>query len=546
MIIIQVKEYFSNNTHYVVQTMTPKDGYTEENQAVVDEVERKLISQLSDEDKKQVVETGKQLLEQQMQKASEESMACLPTLTIGDIAANAPNYDLNDYNFNQSGLTKGIVTNQPTNGVAFFRAIMDTSDIEDNKYYSMFVSLLTSMGAGSKYDYRQLETQMDLYTGGLSTAHHMAENPAELKQLVNKGLLISSYALERNTEKMFELWNDIFQNVFSSTDDLKERLTTLIKMSATDSMNGLAYSGHHYAMTHAASKLTELPATKIRERDGGLSSVRFVNKLAMSINNGNEDLVGEILREMATMSRLVLNEDRFESVMTNTSPDHGQTFVKQTEQFLRNLPSVSNRVDKGNDDGTANRVPLKTFIATPFPVHFCGKAVPTVPYEHQDSAPLRVLAKLVSSKYLHAQIREKGGAYGGGATSNPSSGVFSFYSYRDPNCTQTLEAFDSSTDWMLNPDNFSQRDIDEAKLGIFQAVDKPALPGQRGLRWFLSGISHDTFQQHRQRLRNVAREDLERVARAYLTNANAGVSVMGPETTAKTLDSSWAVQNLLG
>ena len=58
--------------------------------------------------------------------------------------------------------------------------------------------------------------------------------------------------------------------------------------------------------------------------------------------------------------------------------------------------------------------PGKSFVATPFPVHFCSKAVATVPYEHPDSAALRILAKLLSSKYLHSQIREKGGAYGGG------------------------------------------------------------------------------------------------------------------------------------
>jgi len=39
-----------------------------------------------------------------------------------------------------------------------------------------------------------------------------------------------------------------------------------------------------------------------------------------------------------------------------------------------------------------------------------------VPYNHVDSAPLRILAKLLTSKFLLSEIREKGGAYGGGAT----------------------------------------------------------------------------------------------------------------------------------
>lgn len=42
---------------------------------------------------------------------------------------------------------------------------------------------------------------------------------------------------------------------------------------------------------------------------------------------------------------------------------------------------------------------------------------------------LRILARLMTAKFLHTQIREKGGAYGGGAKLS-HSGVFTFYSYR--------------------------------------------------------------------------------------------------------------------
>ena len=50
-----------------------------------------------------------------------------------------------------------------------------------------------------------------------------------------------------------------------------------------------------------------------------------------------------------------------------------------------------------------------TFIASPFPVHFCSAALMGAPcYTHLDAAPLRVLSRLLSSKYLHVEIREKG------------------------------------------------------------------------------------------------------------------------------------------
>lgn len=42
---------------------------------------------------------------------------------------------------------------------------------------------------------------------------------------------------------------------------------------------------------------------------------------------------------------------------------------------------------------------------------------------------LRLLARLMTAKFLHTEIREKGGAYGGGAHIS-HNGIFNFYSYR--------------------------------------------------------------------------------------------------------------------
>ena len=63
-----------------------------------------------------------------------------------------------------------------------------------------------------------------------------------------------------------------------------------------------------------------------------------------------------------------------------------------------------------------------------------------------------------------------------------------------------MEIFHNSNDWIQKQDNFTQRDVDEAKLNVFKAVDKPILPGARGQRLFLSGITDNQFEQHRDAL----------------------------------------------
>ena len=542
-----VEKYFVNNSHHVVLTMAPKETYVEESQKVLDEIEEKMIYALSPDQKTSVINTGKELLNKQSIKEDENNVACLPSLTIADIVETAPTYQVETHQF--SNLVKAQISKQPTNGVSFFRAMLNTDCIQNEPYYHWFVGLLTSMGAGEKLDFRQLETAINLCSGGLGASHHLSENYADLRSL-NQGLLISSRCLEHNSEKMFGLWSDIFNHVFTNNnDEIKARLSNLINMSATDSMNGVAYSGHHYAMSSAAAQLSSiLPATKIREIEGGLESVRSVNKLALSIGSGNTQVLDDIITSLARMSKAVLNVKNIKSMSLNSTESHmNELFINQTQSFIQSLPNdlVENNSTFDENPQKIHGSATKKFIATPFPVHFCGAAIPTVPYEHMNSAPLRVLAKLMSAKFLHPEIREKGGAYGGGATSNPSSGVFSYYSYRDPNCLKTIDAFNASIEWIL-ANKFSDRDIQEAKLGIFQAVDKPTLPGDRGLRVWLSGINDDIFQEHRSRIKNVQREDLIRVTNEYLKNGTVGLSVIGPETTAKTLDNSWNIEMLLG
>ena len=47
-----------------------------------------------------------------------------------------------------------------------------------------------------------------------------------------------------------------------------------------------------------------------------------------------------------------------------------------------------------------------------------------MPYTHEDSASLFLLGQAMSASFLHREIREKGGAYGGGASASPIDGVF--------------------------------------------------------------------------------------------------------------------------
>jgi len=400
--------------------------------------------------------------------------------------------------------------------------------------------MMTSMGAGDK-SYRQLDIEMELHTGGLGSSLHCAEDPQDATQLGQDGLLVSSMCLERNTPKMFALWNDIFHGLFNhvggqaetTEEGLKTRFAQLISMSAVESKNGLAYGGHHYAMSHAASKLHRFPALLQREQQSGLTMVRLLNRIA-----NNTEKMDSVYDTLSSMRSKILNSDSIETFSICSTPSKSDVFSSEMEGFLSSLPKSMSTVRSAKLSTRPSEELKHSLILSPFPVYFCSAALPGAPsYTHPDAAPLRVLSRLLSAKYLHVQIREKGGAYGGGCSANPTAGIITFYSYRDPNCERTFDTFHSCNDWVQQGHGaFTERDVEEAKLNVFKAVDKPVLPSSRGQRVFLSGISDEQFAIHRNQIRNVSFSDIMRVSNEYLSQSrsSACMTALGPNSDLKT------------
>lgn len=167
------------------------------------------------------------------------------------------------------------------------------------------------------------------------------------------------------------------------------------------------------------------------------------------------------------------------------------------------------------------------------PVNYCSKSILTVPYTNKAYAPLQVLSKILTSKYLLPVVREQNGAYGAGAKLD-LNGTFSFYSYRDPRNRETLEVFDNSAAWLReNWNTIDDQTIFEAKLGLLQVIDAPVAAGNKGLRQFNYGITTDIFSKHRSRVINTKKDKLQKIFEKYLTTNEteyscSGKCVLGP------------------
>ncbi|XP_033034827.1 presequence protease, mitochondrial-like isoform X2 [Trachypithecus francoisi] len=155
---------------------------------------------------------------------------------------------------------------------------------------------------------------------------------------------------------------------------------------------------------------------------------------------------------------------------------------------------------------------------------------------------LKILAHLMTAKFLHTEIREKGGTYGGGAKLS-HSGVFTLYSYRDPNTIETLQSCGKAVYWAKSG-KFTQQDIDEAKLSVFSTVDAPVAPSDKGMDHFLYGLSDEMKQAHREQLFTVSHDKLLAVSDRYLGTGKSmhGLAILGPENPKIAKDPSWIIR----
>jgi Zn-dependent M16 (insulinase) family peptidase len=182
-----------------------------------------------------------------------------------------------------------------------------------------------------------------------------------------------------------------------------------------------------------------------------------------------------------------------------------------------------------------NGQPGRQGLVWSLPVQYVTRVFKTVPYCDPDSAPLTVLARLLRAEFLHREIREKGGAYGGMAGHNSGAGLFSMMSYRDPHLERTLKVFDDAIDWVISG-QFDPVSVEEAILAVFSDLDKPLSPAGLAAHEFAClrrDISLALRNRFRQQLLKVDTSALIRVAQRYLRDGQSAVAVLAGESALK-------------
>ncbi|QSZ37523.1 hypothetical protein DSL72_008621 [Monilinia vaccinii-corymbosi] len=533
-------EKYLLNDHTLTFTMIPSTTYGDD--LVAEEAARlaKKIAEVAEKAggeakaRAQLEKREIELLEEQ-EKSNTQDLSCLPTVHVKDIPRQDEKIELRDSKVDD---VKVQWREAPTNGLTYFRAINTFENLPEElrAYIPLFTDSIMRLGT-KDMTMEQLEDLMKLKTGGVGVGYHASSSPTDFKS-ASEGLSFSGTALDRNVPEMFGLLRKLVLETDFDSPDAELRIRQLLQGSADGAVNNIASSGHVYARGYAEAGVTQYG--RLNEQVGGLSQVKLITSLA---SRPEAEGLADVIDKLKTIQRLAFSgTSTFRAALTCGS-ESVTVNEAALQQFLSSLPrseSPSRHIPP--PDFSRN---TKTFFPLPYQVYYGGLALPTVSYTSPAGAPLQILAQLLTHKHLHHEIREKGGAYGGGAYSRGLDGIFGFYSYRDPNPQNTISIMRNAGNWAVQKE-WTERDLEEAKLSVFQSVDAPQSVSQEGMTRFVSGVSEEMVQERRERLLDVSKEQVQNVAQKYLVEAlenNEGnMAFLGEQKP--WVDGSWETKNL--
>lgn len=497
----RIEKWLLNNPHRVRFVLTPDQGLNAIKQAKEAERLRAAAKALTENDKAEIEEDTQILA--QLQEAKED-LSVLPMLKKEDIP---PKINRITPNSKAENLTS---FKQATSGIFYLTTVAGAGhlDADLNPLVPFFCFALPKLGTLQR-DYMAMARRISAHTGGVGlgvTARTGFKAPYDCVPFVT----LSSKALDRNRPELFDIAGELMSE--AKFDDV-QRLQILLQEYRAHLEASVVQNGHRYAISLASRYFSQTQA--LNETWSGIQQLQAIKEMAQA-NDGTTLTSG--LQDIAQSLFGPLN-------MQTAVIGGAEVMGKSTAQYQALMNRLPEKTANGFSLPAAlSETPplLREGWHTASAVSFVAQVMPTVRMDHEDAPVLAVMAKLLRSAFLHREIREKGGAYGGFALYQPEDGLFALASYRDPHIVRTLTVFREAVKF-IGSDDFDETDIHQAILQVASEIDKPDAPGQAAQKAFfrqLLGLEDDLRQQFKAGLLTVSKKSVAEVAERYFQSSN--------------------------
>ena len=538
-----LQKHLIDNPHRVRVTLVPdatkSAKLAEAEQARLDAIE----ATLTEADKQKLKEQAEQLTARQ---AAEDDLSLLPKVGLEDVPDSISFIHGKQVDIKLAGDDSVLYQYEAgTNGLYYYQVIMPLAgqdELINPPLLPIYLGLLSELGTDtlSARDFQALQAA---HSSGVTARISQRTSPQN-PDLLSSYFVVATRALNRKPEAIDLVKQVLEHSIFTEKDRIKE----LLQQRRAGWQSRLASSGHAYAMQTASRSMS-----RQAELEYVRSGLPALNALKEFLGNATEDeskwdelssalvVLHKRLASLPKQAVIVCEPEQTENFKQLIEQNWAQSLytnkVEQDSQALANsipaeytqlqlergsaVPQEAASLDRQADD-------MAWLVATN--VYHNAAAYPVVPADHPDTAALMVLAPYLRNGYLHGAIRERGGAYGGGAGYDANACAFKFFSYRDPHCAETFEHFEQSVNWLLNEPQKPEQ-LEEAILGIISGMDKPGSPAGEAVKSCFADL-HNRGEAWQQKMRGnilaVTLEDLQRVATTYLKDKPSSKAVLAP------------------
>ena len=517
----RIREYFLDNPHRVLYVLRPDQDMEEiERQRVRAEL-KDLSSRLSPDESDKISADGRSL--EQLQE-TEEDVSCLPTLKRSDIPTEVTKITESA----NRAKTNILSYEQPTSGISYVAMAAGAGRLEPELMHLVpfFCYALPKIGTADS-SYVELVQRIDRYTGGITLATQSRTGFYDTADCIPY-VTLNGKGLNRNLSPMFDIIQELVLR-FDFSDQVRLKSLLLEYQAALESM--VVGNGHRLAISLAARHFSA--ARYLSEIWGGVSQLRAIKEITedlspQQLNTQAERLrnVGKALFKAGNIKTALIGE---QDVLTEA-----ESRMDSIAQHLTPAPDRDTMMGFKSPQLSWQGAPPREGWSTSSAVSFVARAFPTVRMEHVDSPALAIIGKMLRSLYLHKEIREKGGAYGGFSLYNLEDGLFCYASYRDPHIVSTMEVFQEAGNY-IRSGGFTDQDINEAILQICSEIDRPDPPGPAARKAFhrkLINLTDDARQNFKEKLLTIGRKEVMATADTYfdLDPEESGIAVISGET----------------
>jgi hypothetical protein len=544
-----IKDLLLKNTHRSTVEMTPSK--TLESEQLKEEQDRlaAIKAGLSEEELEEIIAKTVELKKLQAADDTPEDKATIPRLELEDLDRKVTEYPIAiSENENDSGVTVTRHELTSTSGIAYVNFGVDLSRIplEDVPLLSIFGRLTKEAGAGD-YDDVALSRAIGTHTGGINVA--LLTSPvtpagadesavSDGTKMVTK-LVIKGKATSDKTDKLFDLYRLILTD---AKLDSQKKVIEMLRESRSRLEAGIQGSGHQFANTRMNARYSV--AGYLNEKMGGIT---YLNTVKQLLKQAEEDWPSLLARLEKIRSTILDEKLCRDGMFLDITGDKKvlETIQSSVEDFLSELPGDSDG-DKLPDFYREDHpwiAQAKKEMKEMAPIMDEGFVVPTQVsyvgkggklYDEGEKVPgsAAVVSRFLRTGYLWDNVRVIGGAYGGFCTFSPSSGYFSYLSYRDPNLAKTLDVYDQAADALMAAADELEKDPDALATAIIGAVgdlDSALSPDQKGWTAFeryLVNESPEFRQQYRDEILNTTPDDFRAFAERLRNMKDPSVAVI--------------------